>query len=62
MGPSYACLFVGYIKEQFVNIYTGRKPELLKRYIDDIMGATSMELSDLKKYITFVQEFHPALE
>ena len=62
MGPSYACLFVGYIEEQIDNIYTGQKPELLKRFIDDILGATSMELSELKKYIEFVQGFHPALE
>lgn len=62
MGPSYACLFVGYIEEQIDNNYTGRKPELLKRFIDDILGATSMELNELENYIEFVQRFHPALE
>lgn len=60
MGPSYACLFVGHIEEQIDNSYTGRKPQLLKRYIDDIVGATSMDESELKDYINFVQGFHPA--
>lgn len=62
MGPSYACLFVGYIEEQIDNSYAGRKPELLNRFIDDILGATSMELAELNRYIDFVQGFHPALE
>ncbi len=47
---------------QIDNSYNGQKPELLRRYIDDILGATSLELSELNKYIDFVQGFHPALE
>lgn len=62
MGPSYACLFVGYIEEQIDNTYVGKKPELHKRYIDDIFGATSMTQEELCNYIKFVQNFHPAID
>ena len=34
MGPSYANLFVGFIKRQFFSQYHGPKPELYGRYID----------------------------
>ena len=36
-GPNYACLFVGHIEEQIFLQYPGSKPDLYKRYIDDIV-------------------------
>ena len=62
MGPSYACLFVGYIEEMIVQSYDGVIPELYKRFIDDIFGATSMSRKDLERYIDYVKNFHPALD
>ena len=41
MGPSYANLFVGHVKEQIFKNYSGPKPEFFGRYIDDCLGATS---------------------
>ena len=38
MGPSYACLYVGCIEEQIRASYTGFVPQLLKRYVDDVVG------------------------
>nr|KAG5702109.1 hypothetical protein BaRGS_010375 [Batillaria attramentaria] len=35
MGPSYACLFMGYLEYRMQSLYTGPVPELYKRYIDD---------------------------
>ena len=40
MGPSYANLFVGFVEEQIFERYSGPKPELFGRYIDDFIGAT----------------------
>ena len=41
MGPNYVCLFVKYIEERIRSAYTGFVPQLHKRYIDDIVGASS---------------------
>ena len=42
--------------------YTGRKPEIYKRYIDDIFCATSISRDELDNYVDFVKNFHPALK
>ena len=52
MGPSYANLFVGFIKHQFFSQYHGPKPELYDRYIDDCIGATSSTREELTQFIT----------
>ena len=62
MGPSYANLFVGYVKHQFFNPYNGPKPELYGRYIDDCIGAISSSRAELDQFITSVNSFHPALK
>ena len=36
MGPSFACLYLAYLEEQFFAGHTGPKPDLFKRYIDDL--------------------------
>ncbi|GFS12953.1 hypothetical protein ElyMa_004871800 [Elysia marginata] len=61
MGPSYACLFVGYLEWQMVNRYQGPTPEFYYRYIDDGIGISTMPLDDLKNYIDFVKTFHPSI-
>ena len=62
MGPSYANLFVGFVEEQIFERYSGPKPELFGRYIDDCIGATSCCKSDLEAFISFVNSFHPSLD
>ena len=62
MGPSYACLLVGYIEEQIRVHYTGFVPQLLKRYIDDVVGCAQCSRHDLEHYIDYVSNFHPALQ
>ena len=62
LGPAYACLFVGHQEELIFQSYTGPFPCLLRRYIDDIVGATSLSLKQLQAFIHFVNNFHPALE
>ena len=53
LGRSFACIFVS---------YQGPIPELFKHFIDDGIGAPSMPRSDLEKFISFVCNFHPALQ
>eukprot|EP00794_Sanderia_malayensis_P015465 gene15465-17049_t len=62
LGPSYACLFVGHQEQLIYESYHGPLPCLIKRYIDDIIGATSLPLTDLQKFIDYTNNFHPALQ
>ena len=62
MGPSYACLFVGFIEEQIFSSYPRPIPPLFRRYIDDIIGITTSTKTELLDFIEFVSTFHPALK
>ena len=62
LGPNYACLFVGYVEERMLSSYTGIKPDLYKRYMDDVAGAASRSEEDLRHFIEFASSFHPNLE
>jgi len=62
LSPNYACLFVGYIEEQLLRDYTGIKPDLYKRYMNDVTGAASCTKDDLTKFPTFASSYHPKLE
>jgi len=62
MGPSYACLFMGYVEHSlFHQSYSGLLPQLLYRYIDDYFGATSYSHLDLEKFINFDSNSHPSI-
>ena len=37
-------------------------PEFHKRYIDDILGATSMSRENLDRFINFVSNLHPSFQ
>ena len=60
MGPSYANLFVGFVKTPIFQP-NGPKPQLYSRYIDDCIGTTSSTREELTQFITAVNAFHPAL-
>ena len=62
LGPSYACLFVGHQEQLIYESYDGPFPCLIKRYIDDIIGATFLPLADLQRFINYTSNFHPALQ
>ncbi|KAL9952017.1 hypothetical protein ACROYT_G039216 [Oculina patagonica] len=62
MGPNYACLFVGYVEQKMFADYHGQKPELYKRYIDDVLGASSGTREDLESFIEFCSSYHPSLK
>ena len=56
-GPEYSCLAVGKQEIEISESYHGPFPELYKRYIDDVFGATSMSREDLERFIGFVSNF-----
>ena len=47
IGPSYACLFVGYVEEKMLLTYTGTKPIMLRIYIDDYIGISTSTKKEL---------------
>jgi len=61
-GPTYACIFMGYIEQQFLSQYVGPIPEFLHRYIDDIFGYTLMPKNHLQQFIDDFNDFHPAID
>ena len=42
MGPSYTCLYLGYIEDHIHACYTGSIQQVLRHYIDDIAGCAYM--------------------
>ena len=62
MGPNYACLFVDYVETKMFEEYQGRKPELYKHYIDDVLGTSSDTRQDLENFIHFCSTYHPTFE
>ena len=62
MGPSYACLYMGYVEHTFHAQYTGPKPLIYRRYIDDIFGTTTMSQNDLLNYINCFNDFNEAVK
>eukprot|EP00061_Rhincodon_typus_P008529 g31222.t1 len=62
MGPNYACLFVGYVKQFLFRSYTGTIPHLFLRYIDDCIGTASCSREELEQFINFTNSFHPNLK
>ena len=50
-----------HVKEQIFAQYTGTKPALFKRFIDDIVGATSETRDEIEVFATYVNSFHPSL-
>ena len=61
LGPNYACLFMGHVKEQIFAQYTGTKAAMYKRYIEDIVGATSGSRDKIEDFATYVNGFNPSL-
>ena len=61
MGSSYACIFMGHFEYLLLQQYNTPVPKFYKRYIDDIIGATSINYSQLLDFINFVQNFHQAV-
>eukprot|EP00061_Rhincodon_typus_P004528 g22818.t1 len=61
MGPSYACLSMGYVEHSLFQSYSCPHPQFFHRYIGDIIGAASLSRLELEKFINFSSNFHPVL-
>ena len=53
---------VGKQEIEISETYDGSSPSFTKRYIDDILGATSMSRENLDRFINFVSNFHPSFQ
>ena len=62
LSLNYACLFVGFVEEKMLRDYTGIKPDLYKRYMDDVVGAASYTEDDLTQFLIFASSYHPKLQ
>ena len=62
MGPSYACLFIGHLKEEMRNTYTGPFPEFYGRFIDDCLALSSLTEAQLIDFVSFANSLHPAIK
>lgn len=62
MGPSYACLFVGFVENQALSQYPGPRPSLFKRFIDDCLGVATGPKENLVRFIDHLSNFHPSLQ
>eukprot|EP00061_Rhincodon_typus_P000806 g12801.t1 len=62
MGPSYACLFVGYVEQSLFCSHTGPILHLFLRYIDDCIGAALCSHEELEQFNNFTNTFHPNLK
>ena len=61
LGPNYAFLFVGYVEERVLSSYTGIRPELYERYMDDVlhvMKKTSVSSLNLPPRSTLILNIH----
>ena len=55
---NYACLLVGYVEEhEMLCDYIGIKPDLYKRYMDNVGGAASCTKDDLTQFLTFASNY-----
>ena len=62
MGRNYANLFVGFVEKQIFEQYTDPIPDYLGRYIDDCIGTASCSRGELACFISYIKNFHPALQ
>ena len=62
MGPSVACIFMGYFEELFLAEHEHSTPMLYKRYIDDIVGAASCHEKELQCFIDHVTNFNSSIK
>ena len=62
MGPSYACLFMGYLEYRILQQYNGPLPLQYLRYIDDGFGISDLPLASINRFIDFVCNFHPSIQ
>ena len=61
MGPSYACIFMGFLEHRLENAYPGTFPFYYGRYIDDCLIISSLSQPDLLDFVSFANTLHPTI-
>eukprot|EP00061_Rhincodon_typus_P005436 g24948.t1 len=59
MGPSYACLFIGYVEQYLFYCYTDTIPHLFLLCNDDCIGIALCSHEELEHYLDYTSS-HPA--
>ena len=62
MGPSYACLFMGYLEKQIFSTFPGPIPEFYGRFIDDCLALSSLSKDELLEFVNFCNAYHPFIK
>ena len=62
VAPTYANIFMGWLEQKMLNTWTGRPPDIWKRYIDDIFTIWSGLESELLQFLTFINSFHSTIK
>ena len=59
LAPTYACLFMGWLEEDFLkNKWKGKQPKLWKRFIDDIIFLWDDTLEELELFMRELNQHH----
>ena len=62
MGPSYACLFMGYLEKQIFSTFPCPIPEFYGRFIDDCLALSSLSYDELLEFVNFCNAYHPFIK
>ena len=59
VAPTYACLFMSWLEtEVILKTWTGRKPLMYRRFIDDIFFVWDGPVSELEEFLTHMNSTH----
>jgi hypothetical protein len=62
LAPTYANIFMGRLENQILSNWTGRPPDLWRRYIDDIFTIWSGTEQELLNFLQYMNSFHPSIK
>ena len=59
VAPTYACLFMGWLEQEFLKTkWKGKKPKMYRRFIDDIFFLWNGTVDELECFLTELNSFH----
>ena len=59
VAPTYACIFMGWLAKNFLEEkWSGTKPHMYKRYIDDIFFLWHSSVEELEMFINSLNQHH----
>ena len=61
-APVYACLFMSILEKKILSTWTGTRPHLFKRYIDDIFFIWHGTVKELQDFLTHMNSCHPYIK